>query len=544
MKRFRKTLAFGLIVIALASFHINSVPLALGDDSARTISHRVGKLLKAAQDDLSSGDYASALSELQQADDPPNNTSYERHLIHELEGYAYVRTRQYDLAARALEPGLTDGFLDPAQTPQRVIALAQLFYQIHNYDKAIEYGEEAIENGYADAQNQMPVLVGQAYYLGGNFAGAAQFEQRQIAAETSAGKTPANASLQLWLSACKKLNNAECQGRANSVVMRYYPGFAQNQESIANAPSTAAAPAQTSETIASSTASQSDGNESPAEWEQEHEANIDDLKQQIAAHEEQAQQDDANAEQADAQVQADASANPSGPGAGWLAIGHLVQGAANAGLAVKMRQDAADERQAAQEEREQLAELGAEQPPVAENDSASIALTRTQTQMIRSGNTIQGALERNEDNLQGAQQSAPQAPQPERQALASTNSVSSSSSQPDAASSIPRYIFAQPANQCLKATYVPTLDPSYWVQNTCSVAVHYDWATPTGKWGTGEGLGPGEKSATIAPPVQYFACSDPYWPSPVQATPSDGDPVPYNGQFECVTANPAWLKAQ
>ena len=50
-----------------------------------------------------------------------------------------MRTQQYPEAAKALEPGLTDGFLDE-QMPQRTIALAQINYQIKNYDKAIEFG--------------------------------------------------------------------------------------------------------------------------------------------------------------------------------------------------------------------------------------------------------------------------------------------------------------------------------------------------------------------------------------------------------------------
>lgn len=159
----------------------------------------------------------------------------------------------------------------------------------------------------------------------------------------------------------------------------------------------------------SSASGDSDGqntSDSVSEWQQEHQNKISDLKQQIAAHEEQAQQDDAYAEQAEAQVQEDENSNASGPGAGWLALGHAVQGAASAGLAQKMRNDAENERREAQDEREQLAELGAEQPPVAENNSESIALTRTQTQMIQTGNTIQGALNQQEDNLGAVQRAA------------------------------------------------------------------------------------------------------------------------------------------
>src|SRR5581483_10620058 len=105
---------------------------------------------------------------------------------------------------KALEPGLTDGFLDPGQIPQRTVALAQLNYQIKNYDKAIQFGTQAIDKGYADAQ--MPTLVGQAYYLKGDWKGVQRFEKAQIAADERKGQAPSDTSLQLLLSSCLKMN--------------------------------------------------------------------------------------------------------------------------------------------------------------------------------------------------------------------------------------------------------------------------------------------------------------------------------------------------
>ena len=84
---------------------------------AHTVSREVGKPLKAAQEDLKKGDYKGALQKLQEADALPKKSPYEQHLIHEMEGYAYVRTQQYPQAAKALEPGLTDGFLDARADP-------------------------------------------------------------------------------------------------------------------------------------------------------------------------------------------------------------------------------------------------------------------------------------------------------------------------------------------------------------------------------------------------------------------------------------------
>ena len=197
---------------------------ALAKEAPRTVSRAVGVPLQAAQKDLKSGDYQGALQQLAKADAVAKKTPYEQHVIHELEGYAYVHTHDYVQAAKALEPGLTDGFLDPSQLPERTIALSQLNYQIKNYDKAIQYGQQAIDKGYADAQT--PVLVGQAYYLKGDWRGTVRFEKSLLALDEKKGTTPSSESLQLLLSACLKMNPSgddACSNNALQELVVYYP---------------------------------------------------------------------------------------------------------------------------------------------------------------------------------------------------------------------------------------------------------------------------------------------------------------------------------
>ena len=211
--------ALGAAVVCGAGF-VGVTP-AVAAAAKNTVSREVGKPLKAAQDDLKKGDYSGALDELNKADAMPKKSPYEQHLIHEMEGYAYVRSKQYAQAAKALEPGLTDGFLDPQQIPQRTVALAQLNYQIKNYDKAIQFGTQAIDKGYADAQ--MPTLVAQAYYLKGDWKGVQRFEKQQVAADEKKGVAPSNESLQLLLSSCLKMNDATCTDNALQKLVVYHP---------------------------------------------------------------------------------------------------------------------------------------------------------------------------------------------------------------------------------------------------------------------------------------------------------------------------------
>lgn len=212
--------ALGAAVVCGASL-AGITPAQAAEAPKHTVSREVGKPLKAAQDDLQKGDYKDALAKLSEADAMPKKSAYEQHLIHEMEGYAYVRSHQYSQAAKALEPGLTDGFLDAAQIPQRTVALAQLNYQVKNYDKAIQYGTQAIDKGYADAQ--MPTLVGQAYYLKGDWKGVQRFEKQQVAADEKKGAAPSNEALQLLLSSCLKLNDETCTDNALQDLVVYHP---------------------------------------------------------------------------------------------------------------------------------------------------------------------------------------------------------------------------------------------------------------------------------------------------------------------------------
>jgi hypothetical protein len=212
-------LALGAAVVCGAG--LAGISPARAADAKNTVSRAVGVPLQAAQKDLKKNDYTGALQELDKAQAVPKKSPYEQHLIHEMEGYAYVRTHQYVQAAKALEPGLTDGFLSPSQIPQRTVALAQLNYQIKNYDKAIQYGTEAIDKGWADAQ--MPTLVGQAYYLKSDWAGTVRFEKSQVSADEKKGVAPTNEELQLLLSACLKMKNEDCENNALEQLVVYHP---------------------------------------------------------------------------------------------------------------------------------------------------------------------------------------------------------------------------------------------------------------------------------------------------------------------------------
>src|SRR5690349_8587685 len=100
----------------------------------KKVSKSASKPLKAAKDAADAKKYPEALDKLKEADALPDKTPYDQHVINELFGFVYVHTQQYPEAAKALEAGLSDGFLEEGEISNRLKALAQVNYQIKNYD--------------------------------------------------------------------------------------------------------------------------------------------------------------------------------------------------------------------------------------------------------------------------------------------------------------------------------------------------------------------------------------------------------------------------
>ena len=187
----------------------------------KKVSKAASKPLKAAKDAADAKKFPEALEKLKEAEGLPEKTPYDVHVINELYGFVYVRTQQYPEAAKALEAGLSDGFLEEAEVQNRLKALAQVNYQIKNYDKAIEFGNRVIKAGLGD--DDMITLVSQAYYIKGDYKGTIKFVDDYNEGVIKAGKTPKEQALNLVLSSCLKQDDNECATRALERMVAYYP---------------------------------------------------------------------------------------------------------------------------------------------------------------------------------------------------------------------------------------------------------------------------------------------------------------------------------
>ena len=194
---------------------------ALAEEGKNNVSAKMAKPLKAAQDDLTAKRYSDAILKLKESQASPGKSPYDQHVINEMLKVAYVRTGNYADAAKVMEAEIDDGFVPQSELQGLVRGLAQVNYQIKNYEKAIEFGNRAIKGGFAD--EELRTLVGQAYYLKGDWKGTLHFEEGQVENVIKEGRTPKSEALQLILSACAKLNDQPCETRALERVVTYYP---------------------------------------------------------------------------------------------------------------------------------------------------------------------------------------------------------------------------------------------------------------------------------------------------------------------------------
>jgi hypothetical protein len=186
-----------------------------------TVSKTFAKPLKEAQDSMKARKYDAAMAKLKEIQGMPGKSPYDEHLMHEMMGFLYFRANDFAAAARELEPGLSSGFLKPADQPRRVKDLAVIHLRLKNYPKAIEFGQRAIKGGFADDTTY--TVMEQAYYQKGNQKETMRFVNEYIDQQVKAGKTPKERSLQTLMQACTALNDNACQTRAMERLVSYYP---------------------------------------------------------------------------------------------------------------------------------------------------------------------------------------------------------------------------------------------------------------------------------------------------------------------------------
>ncbi|HEX4387050.1 MAG TPA: hypothetical protein VH109_00320 [Steroidobacteraceae bacterium] len=211
--------ASGIVAgVALLSL---GVPAGAADKKPAN-SAKVAAALKPAQEALQAKKWQDALAKIREAQAAPDKNPYDVYVIHEFACQANVGAGQYAEAAKECEAWVSDTqYVQESEKPKIIKILLSLNYQLKNYDKAIEFGQQAIKGGFATEEDKN--TVAQAYYLKGDWKNAQKAEDALIDTEIKAGQTPKEQQLALVLNSCIKLDDKACQEHTMERMVAYYP---------------------------------------------------------------------------------------------------------------------------------------------------------------------------------------------------------------------------------------------------------------------------------------------------------------------------------
>jgi len=199
-----------------------SVGAMAADPKTLKLTPAVSKSLQAAQAASNKKDYPAVLTALEQAKQVASRSGYDNYLIARFSMSAHIGMQ--DLAAASVDAEAAAD-TDPSQMPDGEMAMVyqtalKLALNQKHYDKAGKYAKLYQATNPTAPEDQ--ALIGQALYLGGDFAGAEALAQKNIDAAAAAGRKPPRTDLDVVMAAQVKQNNqAGAEKTLESLVAGY-----------------------------------------------------------------------------------------------------------------------------------------------------------------------------------------------------------------------------------------------------------------------------------------------------------------------------------
>ena len=197
------------------------VSAAAADDGKPTNTIAAGKNLQAALKDMQARKWDDMVADLDKVKSDPKKNEYDEHIMYELYVTAYTNKKQLQEAAAAVEHLIGSKFTPAEEVKKRVVQAASLNYDLKNYDKALDFGNRAIKDGYGSMAVQ--VIVAQSYYLKNDFKNTSKFVRGVIDNQIKAGEMPSDEMLQLGLSSSTKLNDDAGTSHWLELLVTYHP---------------------------------------------------------------------------------------------------------------------------------------------------------------------------------------------------------------------------------------------------------------------------------------------------------------------------------
>jgi tetratricopeptide (TPR) repeat protein len=212
------SLALGAAVPAVTFM----APAAQAAEQERKITTKaVAAPLKAAQEAMQKKQWDTALAEIKKAQAVDKKTPFEAYQIDEFLGYVLIQQKKFGEAAPVFERMLNSGMVPAEQVDERTKTVAQLYFQVKDYNKAAQWARKWLEKH--PNTEDMGILLGQSQYLLNDFQGAAATMTKVINNAEKAGRKPDENWIQIVMSSHFKLDNRDGIGEALKKLVRYYP---------------------------------------------------------------------------------------------------------------------------------------------------------------------------------------------------------------------------------------------------------------------------------------------------------------------------------
>ena len=168
--------------------------------AAPSLSGQVASHLTDAQKAVAKKDFPAAAQAVKDAQGAAKS-DYDNYMISKVAISVDFQNNDPASAATAAQTAADSPAQPDADKFLNAKTALELSMYVKQYDKAMKYAKTIEPMKEATTDVQVPGMITQAYYFGGDFAGAKTSAQRTIDAAVKAGKTPERTALELLMSA-------------------------------------------------------------------------------------------------------------------------------------------------------------------------------------------------------------------------------------------------------------------------------------------------------------------------------------------------------
>jgi len=201
----------------LASVFALSLPAMIAAAEQPTVSNKLAKPLKAAQDALTAKNYDEAMAKIKEAQAQPEKTPYDNWVINTFLLKMYAGKQDMANEVPIIESLAQSQYTTPDQKKLYLKSVAAYYYQTKDYNKALETASEAVEAGANDSDTMG--LIARSEYLTGKYKDAAATMGDIVAKQ----EKPDEESLKLLWQFNDKAGDKAGAAKAVEKLVAYYP---------------------------------------------------------------------------------------------------------------------------------------------------------------------------------------------------------------------------------------------------------------------------------------------------------------------------------